>query len=161
MVLISLSKHIRKIFPSHRWFRHSSFITSQSLFVLTNMVLKRYLACRTFNKCQPYRNESCLSIRTYTYKIDADNQLHNCICGALSIKDGGVINIFAKSLRRRTIELQLLWLHFIVMYKWLTRNQYRTSWAANNVVNCLILKRLFSKYDAWLIFCSDNVATIF
>jgi len=23
---------------------------------------------------------------TYTYKIDANNQLHNCVCGALSIK---------------------------------------------------------------------------
>ena len=43
----------------------------------------------------------------YTYKLDADNQLYNCVCGALSIKDGGVINILAKSLRR-TIELQLL-----------------------------------------------------
>jgi len=47
-------------------------------------------------------------MRTYTYKIDADNQLHKCICGVLSIKDGGVTNILAKSLRRRTIELQLL-----------------------------------------------------
>jgi len=46
------------------------------------------------------------SIRTYTYKIEADNRLHNCVCGALSIKDGGVINILAKLLRRRTIELQ-------------------------------------------------------
>jgi len=32
-------------------FGHSAFITSQSLFVPTNMVLKRYLACRTFGKC--------------------------------------------------------------------------------------------------------------
>jgi len=78
------------------------------MFVPANMVLKRYLAYRTFSKCQPYSNESCSSIRTYTYKTEADNQLHNCVCGALSIKDGGVINILAKSLRRRTIELQLL-----------------------------------------------------
>jgi len=76
-------------------------------------------------------------------------------------QDGGVTNILAKSLRRRTIELQLLWLLCIAMLKWITRNQYRTSCAANNIVNCLILKRLFSKYDAWLIFCSDNVDTIF
>jgi len=41
------------------------------------------------------------------YKIEADNQ-HNCICGALSIKDGGIINILAESLRRRIIELQSL-----------------------------------------------------
>jgi len=53
------------------------------------MVLKKYLACRTFRKCQPHSNESCLSIPTYTYKIEAENQLHNCVCGALSIKDGG------------------------------------------------------------------------
>jgi len=30
------------------------------------MVLKRYLACWTFSKCQPHSNESCLSICTYT-----------------------------------------------------------------------------------------------
>jgi len=78
------------------------------MFLTRNMVLKIYLACRTFSKCQPYSNESCLSIRTYTYKIEADNQLQNCVCGALSIKDGGVINMLAKSLRRRTIELELL-----------------------------------------------------
>jgi len=72
------------------------------------MVLKRYLAYQTFRKCQPHSNESCLYIRTYTYKIEADDQLHNCICVALSMKDGGVINILAKSLRKRTIELQLL-----------------------------------------------------
>ena len=47
-------------------------------------------------------------MHTYTYKIEADNQLHNRLCGELSIKDGGVINILAKSWRRRTIELQLL-----------------------------------------------------
>jgi len=49
-------------------------------------LLKRYFACRTFSKPQPYSNESCLSMHTYTYKIKADYQLHNCICGALSIK---------------------------------------------------------------------------
>jgi len=46
--------------------------------------------------------------RTYTYKIKADNQLHNWVCGTLSIKDGSVINMLAKSLRRITTELQLL-----------------------------------------------------
>jgi len=56
------------------------------MFVPANMVLKRYLACRTFSKCRPNCNESRLYIRTYTYKIEADNQLHNCVCGALSIK---------------------------------------------------------------------------
>jgi len=83
VVLISLSKHTRKYFPIIIAFGHSAFITSQSMFVPMNMVLKRYLACRTFRRCQPYNNESCLSIRTYTYKIEADNQLHKCVCGAL------------------------------------------------------------------------------
>ena len=81
------------------------------MFVPTNMVMKRYLLCRTFSKCQPYSNESCLSKSTYTYEIEANNQLHNCVCGVLSIKDGGVINmptILVKSLRKRMIELQLL-----------------------------------------------------
>jgi len=49
-------------------FGHSAFITSQSLFVPTNMALKR-----TFSKCQSYSNESCLSEHTYTCEIDADN----------------------------------------------------------------------------------------
>ena len=58
-----------------------------------------------------------LFIHMYIYfcKIEADNQLHNCVCGALSIKDGDVTNILAKSLRKRTIELQLLWWFYIVM----------------------------------------------
>jgi len=77
------------------------------MFVFRNMVLKRYLACQTFSNRQPYSNESCLSICTCTYKIEADNHLYNCIRGVLSIKDGSVINILAMSLRRRTIELQL------------------------------------------------------
>jgi len=81
VVLISLSKH-PKDFQVIIAFGHSSFITSQSLFVTTNVVLKRYLACRTFCKCQPYSNERYLSKRTYTYKIDTDNQLHNCVRGA-------------------------------------------------------------------------------
>jgi len=60
------------------------------MFVLRNMVLKRYLAYRTFRKCQPHSDESCA---TYTYKIEADNQLHYCVCGVLSIKDGDVVNM--------------------------------------------------------------------
>ena len=31
---------------------------------------------------------------------------------------------------------------------------------ANNIVNCSILKTLFSKYNAWLLFCPDNATTI-
>jgi len=106
VVLISFSKYIKK-FQVIIAFGHSAFITTQSLFVPMNMVLKRYLACRTFSKCQPFNNEG-LSKRAYTYKIKADNQLHNCVCGMLSIKHASVINIIAKSLRRRMIELQLL-----------------------------------------------------
>jgi len=85
-------RHTRKDFQIIIAFGHSAFITSQSIFVPTNMVLKRYLACGTFRKCQPHSNESCLSICTYTCKIEADNQLHNCVYGALSIKDGSVTN---------------------------------------------------------------------
>jgi len=50
------------------------------------MVLKRYLACRTFSKRQPYSNESCLSIRTYIYKIDAELRLSSAV-----YQDDGVI----------------------------------------------------------------------
>ena len=87
MVSISLSKHTRKDFQTVIAFGLSAIITSQLMFVPTNMVLKRYLVCQTFSKCQPYSNESCLSTHTYSCKIEADNQLHNCLCGALSIKD--------------------------------------------------------------------------
>jgi len=81
-MVLSLSKDIRKNLQVIITFGHRAFITSQSLFVPMNMVLKRYLACRIFSKCQSYSNESCLSKCTYTYKIDADKQLHNCVCGA-------------------------------------------------------------------------------
>jgi len=49
------------------------------------LVLKRYLTS-TYSECHADSNESCLSISTYTYKTDADNQLHNCVCGTLSFK---------------------------------------------------------------------------
>jgi len=62
VALISLSKHTRRYFPIIIAFGHSEFIRSQSMFLPTNMVLHRYLVCRTFSKCQPYSNESCLSI---------------------------------------------------------------------------------------------------
>jgi len=75
VVLTSLSKHTRNDFQIIIAFGHSSFIISQSMVVLRNMVLKKYLACRTFSKCQPYSNEGCLSIRTYTYKIKAGNEV--------------------------------------------------------------------------------------
>jgi len=75
-----LSKHTSKDFQIIA-FGHSTFITSQSMFVLRKMVLKRYLACRTFRKCQPNSNESCLCIRTYTYKIEADKlHLWSAVC---------------------------------------------------------------------------------
>ena len=86
----------------------------------------------------------------------------NCtsaVSGPLSTKDCGVWNILTKSLRR-TIELQLFWWCCIAMWNWLTRNQYRTFCAANNVLNCSIIKRLFSKHNVWLILCSDNATTI-
>jgi len=74
VAFIPLSKHTRKDFQVIIAFGYSTFITSQSMLFLS-MVLKRYLACWIFSKCQPYSNESCLFIRTYTYNIDVDNQL--------------------------------------------------------------------------------------
>jgi len=59
VVLISLLKHTKKDFQIIIAFGHDAFVTSQSLFVPTNIVLKRHLACQTFS------NESCLSIRIY------------------------------------------------------------------------------------------------
>jgi len=56
---MSFSKHTRKNFQVITGFGHSAFITSQLLFVPTNVVPKRYLACQTFWKCQSYSNESC------------------------------------------------------------------------------------------------------
>ena len=157
MALTSLSKYTRKDFQIINAFGHSIFIASQSIFILRNMVLKRHLACQTFSKCQPYSNESCLSICTYTCKIEADNQLR---LWSAVYQRWWCFKYLAKSLRRRTIELQLLWWFYIVMQKWLTWNQYRTFWAENNIVNCSILKKLFSKYNTWLIFFSDNATTI-
>jgi len=48
--------HIRKYFQVIIAFENSAFITSWLLFLPTNMALKRYLACRTFSKCQSYSN---------------------------------------------------------------------------------------------------------
>jgi len=125
------------------------------------MALKWYLACRTFSKCQSHSNDSCLSKQTYTLKSMLTISCTNASVERAVYQDGGVTNMLAKSLRRRTIELQFLWLLCIVIWKWITQNQYRTSCAENNIVNCSILKRLFSKCDAWLIFCSDNATTNF
>jgi len=69
VVLIWLSKHIRKYFQVIIAFVHSAFITSQLIFLPTNMALKRYLACRRFSKCQPYSNESCLVKHTCTLNV--------------------------------------------------------------------------------------------
>jgi len=54
VVLISLSKHTKKDFQIITVFEHSAFIVSQSMFVPTNMMPKRYLACRRLSKCQLY-----------------------------------------------------------------------------------------------------------
>jgi len=59
-----LYKHTRKDFQVITAFIHNALFTSQSLFVPTNVLLKRYLTCRISTKCQLYSNESCLSIRT-------------------------------------------------------------------------------------------------
>jgi len=73
-------------FLSYHCFR-SQHIYYNTIAVCSNTnMLKRYLICRTFSKCQPNSNESCLSIRACTYKIHADNQLHKCVCGTVSVQ---------------------------------------------------------------------------
>ena len=75
--------------------------------------------------CRPKIRSSTWPNRTAMRTVDLN--LHTLIksmlttsCTIASVEcavyqDGGVINILAKSLRRRTIELQLLWLFCIVM----------------------------------------------
>jgi len=79
-----------------------------------NMVLKRYLACQTFSKCQPYSNKRCLSICTYTYEFDAENQLHNCICGTLSKMK--VLTCEIASEKNDWVAIALMVLHHNVNY---------------------------------------------
>jgi len=94
-------------------FRHSAFIASQSLFVPTNMVLKRCLSniqqMSIVKQWAVYPNvhiliNSKLRISCTTVSVE------RAVC-----QDSGVTNILAESLRRRTIGLQLLWLLCIVM----------------------------------------------
>jgi len=85
-----------------------------------NMALKRYLACRTLSKCQSYSNESCLSERTYTYEIDADNQLHNCACGARCLSKWRCHKYTCKSTAEKNnwIAIALITLHRTVEVNW-------------------------------------------
>ena len=74
-------------------------------------------------------------------------------------QNDSIVNILAKSLRR-TIELKLLWV-YIIMEKWITPNEYRTSCLVKNIIKLSkFVKRLFSKWNAWLIFCSVNATTV-
>jgi len=66
VVLISLSKQTRKDFQVITNFSHSGFIASQSQFVPTNTILKRYLACRTFSKMSVIQRWE-LFIHTYIH----------------------------------------------------------------------------------------------
>jgi len=85
VVLTLLSKQTRKNFQVIIAF-------GQSINYITITVCsyehaaEKVVSLSNTSKCQPNSNESCLFIRTYTYKIDAGNQLHNCVCAALSIK---------------------------------------------------------------------------
>jgi len=118
VVLTSLSKHTRKDFQIIIAFGHSAFITSQSMFVLRNMVLKRSqlvehsanVSHTTRRAVYPYVHaliKSKLTISCTTASVErclskmADRHLYITFVG-------GVINMLAKSLWRRTIELQLL-----------------------------------------------------
>jgi len=110
VVLILLSKHIRKNFPSYLYFQaqHIYYITTdvcsyeygaEKILSLSN--IEQNLSHTEMRAVYPY-------VHTLTKSMLTTSCTTACICGALSIKDGSVINILAKSLRRRTIELQLL-----------------------------------------------------
>jgi len=62
-----------------------SFTTSHTLFVPANVVLKRYVACRTISKGQLCSSENSTKC-TCTYKIDIDNHGHSCVCSAFSVQ---------------------------------------------------------------------------
>jgi len=86
VVIISLSKHTSK-FPSYHCFQ--SLRTDYIIFAICsyrhgaeNILL---LVEHSANVSHTTIRAACLFIRAYSYKIDAGNQLHNCICGALSI----------------------------------------------------------------------------
>jgi len=98
----------------------------------------------------------------HTHNIDADNQLHNCVCGARCLSRWRCYKYTCKITAEKNgwIAIALLPLHRNVkvnysksIYDFLRSKQL---WRYRQ-----LLKRLFSKYDAWLIFCSDNAATIF
>jgi len=110
VVLILLSKHTRKDFQVITAFSCSVFITSQSLFVPTNMVLKIYLPCRTSISVSQTAMRA-----VYSYVHTLIKSMITISCTTASVERcvsrwyyKGIINILVKSLLRRTIELQLL-----------------------------------------------------
>ena len=75
------------------------------------------------------------------------------------------VHILIKSMLTTSCTTAFDWIAIalITLYRNVKVNYSKSIWdfvRSKNVVNCLILKRLFLKYDAWLIFCSDNAATI-
>jgi len=64
------------------------------------------------NNQQSSANKNCLSKHTYTYKIDADNHLHNCVCGALSI----AITVLETYLQNYYREEQLSTASLMILY---------------------------------------------
>jgi len=68
---------------------HSTFITSQSLFVPMNMVLKRCVAYQTFSKHLPCSNKHCLSIcAVHTLiKLILTSAAQLCLWRALRYRD--------------------------------------------------------------------------
>ena len=98
MVLILLSKHTRKDFQVITYFGCSVFITSQALFVPTNMVLKRYLACQTSSNVSQTTMRAELFIHTYIHLQNRywQSAAQLCLCSAV-YQDGGIITTLAKS----------------------------------------------------------------
>ena len=85
--------------------RHSSFITSQWMFVPVNIRAEKILCLSNIQQMSAIQQWELFVHVHIHYKIEADNQLHNCVCEELSIKDGGIIKILAKSLQKRVIFL--------------------------------------------------------
>jgi len=77
---------LKERLPGYHWSQCIYYITIASCSSELGMEEYIVLACQTFGECLPYSKELCLSTCACICKIDADNQLHNCVYGTLSIE---------------------------------------------------------------------------
>jgi len=94
-------------------------------------------------------------IYTYIYKIGAAS-VERCLSRWQCYKN--TCEITAE--KNDWVAIALMILHHNVKVNYSKSIYCSTFYAANKMVICSILKGLFSKYNAWLIFCSDNATTI-